>query len=293
MAHLPLDAFDDRMWKKHTRTILDVEIERGYEKLKDSTLCEEGSKTTKTKYNTKSKAEEAALKRLRDLYEDPELGPNFFLEATKMIRNCLRLYKLSKNNPNEGKFFLCASLAPGIILQFNSVAAKKEIFVLLPPGNNPRPKPVKVHIAHIVKWHRKRQIKALTTRVKKLEAMLALKNALIQAEIGLTAVLGSTKLAYQRLTLIVKEYLKLQSKLETRSLAAKKLRYKKVMKRVIEIEFSNDSEAIVKLREAFASLNPRMFEEKDFIRMRIDHCKKVSKLYSDQEKKLENIMATI
>jgi len=287
MAHLPLDDFGDRTWKKHTRTILDIEIERGYEKLKDSPLVElEGSKITL--YKTKSEAEAAALKRLGDLYED---GPNFFLKATDMIRHCLPLYKLGKNNPNDGNFFLCAQLAPGVILHVNSVAAKKEIFVLLPHGDNPRSKPVKVHIAHIIKWHKNRKLKALTTRVKQLEAMLALKNARIQAELGLNAVLRSSKIVYDRLTLFLNEYLKLQSKLETRSSAAKKLRYKKVLKKVRE--FCNDREDIINLQEEFSSLNPRMYEEKEFIRMRIGHCNKVSKLYSVQEKKLEKIMSTI
>lgn len=288
MAHPLLDDFDDRIWSQHNKATLEAEIEWGYQEIKDFPLVEGSLKSHKQK--NKTREETNALKRLGDMYEDPQIGPDFFLKTTKMIRNSLRQYRLCKNNPTEfGRFFHCSSPSSGIILHFNSVAAKKEIFVLLPAGDLPRQKPAKIQIAHIIKWHKNRKIKALTTRLEELKAMGVLWGKLLQTQLDLTAVLSSNK---DRLADFLKECSEVLSlENDTMNIAAKKLQYEKVIEKVVEC--STDREDIVKLREDFDALNPRMYDEKDFIQMRIDHCKTLTRYYSYQGKQLENVLSTI
>jgi len=273
MAHPLLDNFDNGMWSQHAKgkATLELEIERGYQDLKDFSLVEGCMKSEE--HNIKTKGEGTALKRLSDMYEDPEFGPDFFLKTTKTIRKCLRLYRLSKNNPTEfGRFFHCSTPSPGIVIHFNSETAKKELFVLLPSGDQPRQKPVKLHIAHIIKWHQTRKAKAAAILDKKLKATLALSNELIKAqeeqiEVMLTfASLPQIEDSLDRITRYIKKavtkamFFELKNKMEIGSTVSKDLGYKKLVDGIFE--HSKSLENTNKLDTDFQALNPRMYGKK-------------------------------
>jgi len=296
MAHPLLDNFDNAMWSQHTKATLQSEIERGYQDLKEFSLVEGSLKSDE--HNTKTKEEGTALKRLSDMYEDPNFGPDFFLKTTKNIRNYLRLYRLSKNSPTQfGRFFHCSTPSPGIVLHFNSVTAKKAIFVLLPSGGQPRQKPAKLHIAHIIKWHKNRKAKAAAIRVKENQAKIALLDALIQAQQEQRDIIRLSIPQLQdtldRITRFFNraELYNSNSKMETRSIVSKKLDYNEVRNGISE--YSKERENIDQLEDEFEALNPRMYDEKEFIQMRIDHFKTLSKRYLDHSKQLENILSLI
>jgi len=275
MTHPLLNEFDDRMWRQHTKATLELDIERARQEAKDFPIAL-GSLAAQ------------GLNRLCNMYQDPQFGPDFFLKTTKMIRSCLQQYRLCKNNPTEfGRFFHCSTPSPGIVLHFNSVIAKKEIFVLSPP----RQKSIKIHITRIIRWHQNRKVKAYNTRQKKLEAIIALREAQLEAERRLNAVLTSVLPLYDQLDRFLEEFRQLRGKMETRIISSKKLHYEKVLERLLE--FAKEWKNGVKLREDFDALNPRMFGKKEFIHMRMDHCKTLTKYNLDQGKKLQNIMSMI
>jgi len=271
--------FDDSMWKQHTKAALELEIERGYQEVKDFPIV-------------KVPLEVQGLKTLCDMFQDPQFGPDFFLKTTKMIRSCLRQYRLSKNNPTEfGRFFHCSTPSPGIVLHFNSVTAKKEIFVVAPSGDQPRQKPAKLRVVNIIRWHKDRKIKAYNNRLKKMEAILALHESQMEAQLVLNAVVNSTQPLYDQLARFKEEFEKLRGKMETRTVAAKKIHFEKVLDRLME--FAKNGEYVSKLSLDFDALNPRMFGKKEFIQMRIDHCKTLTKYYLEQRKQLQNIVSMI
>jgi len=273
-----LDNFDERMWRQHTKASLKMEINRGYKEVKDFPTVElNGSLAAQ------------GLKRLCDMYQDPQFGPDFFFKTIKMIRSYLRQYRLCKNNPTEfGRFFHCSTPSPGLVLHFNSVTAKKEIYVILPFSDQPphgphRPqKPAKVQIAHIIRWHNKRKIKAYNTQVRRMEAMISLQDVLLEAERGLNAALNDAQPLFDQLARFLEEFRQLRGKMETRKIAAKKLHYDEVLEMLLD--FARDLENGVKLSEDFEALNPRMFGTKEFMQMRIDHCKILTKYKLDQGK---------
>jgi len=314
MAHPLLDNSNNGMWSQHAKATLQLEIERGYQDLKEFPLVE-GSLKSK-EHNIKSREEVTALKRLSDMYEDPNFGPDFFLKTTKAIRNYLRLYRLSKNNPTQfGRFFHCSTPSPGIVLHFNSVTAKKELFILLPSGGQPRQKPAKLHIAHIIKWHKNRKAKAAAIRDKKLKAKLALSNELIQAQqeqidvmrtfISLPPLEDSLDQITPKITQFMTRAvsLELKSKMETRSITSRNLEmetkriisknpeFKKLMDGMSEYAKSRENTNIID--NDFEALNPRMYGKKEFLQMRIDHSKTLTKCYLDHGKQLQNILSLI
>jgi len=254
---------DNRMWSLNAKATLELEIERGYRDLKDIPIVEGFLKSDEPKIKTKE--EGAAIKRLSEMYEDPAIGPDVFLKTTRFVRKCLRQYKLSKDNPTQfGKFLHCSTPAPGVILHFNSVTAKKELFVLLPSGDQPRQKPLKVQVAHIIKWHQDRMKTALRTELKEGKAKLALLNELIRSRQELNKAVS--------FFYAVKKDSKLKSKFW---------------------KCSEGRKNIKKLIDDFDALNPRMYREKQFIQIRIDHTKTLSKCYLVMGKQLENVSSLI
>jgi len=263
MAHLD----DNRVWSLNAKATLELEIEQGYQDImKDCPLGEPKYIIMGTK--------EAGRKRLSDMYEDPEIGPDVFLKTTKLIKICLRLYRLSKDNPTLPPYLHCSTPAPGVILHFNSVTAKKEIFVLLPSGDQPRKKPLKVQVAHIIQWHQNRMTLALSTALKEIRAQQALLKKLnkIRREKN-----EATRLFRARLTSI-KEDGKLKRKLKEDGL----------------LEYVNKGKKeIQKLRADFDALNPRMYREKQFMQMKIDHSKNLTKRILDVGKLLQKFLSDL
>jgi len=263
MAHLD----DNRVWSLNAKATLELEIEQGYQDImKDCPLGEPKYIIMGTK--------EAGIKRLSDMYEDPEIGPDVFLKTTKLIKICLRLYRLSKDNPTLPPFLHCSTPAPGVILHFNSVAAKKEIFVLLPSGDQPRQKPLKVQVAHIIRWYQDRMTDALYTVLKERRAKRALLKELnkIRREQN-----EATRFIRARLTSI-KEDSKLKRKFKEDGLLEYVINGKKERK---------------KLRADFDALNPRMYREKQFMQMKIDHFKNLTKRILDVGKLLQKFLSDL
>jgi len=291
---LVLDDFDDRMWRQNAKDTLESEIERGYQDLEEFPRVEGSLKPKSHEHKIKTKEEGAALKRLDDMYEDPHIGPDFFLKTTKKIGSCLRRYRLCKSHPEFGKFFHCSTPSPGIILHFNSVTAKKEIFVLLPSGDQPRRKPAKLQISHLIKWHQNRKAKALATQEKELELKQALREVLLQALVELEALEGELNELHGQFEIGKARFiLKLTSKMASMDTRSKVT--EKYIERVADsVQLYNKiKDNIAKLKNEVVSLNPRMYGEKEYTKMSIDNCNAFTKLYLDQVKQMKNILSMI
>jgi len=284
-----MDNFDNGMWSQHAKATLQMEIEQGYHDLKEFSLVE--GFLNSEEHNIKTKEEGIALKRLSDMYEDPNFGPDFFLKTTKTIRNCLRLYSLSKNNPTQfGRFFHCSTPSSGIVLHFNSVTAKKELFVLLPSGDQPRQKPAKLRIAHIIKWHQNRKDKAAAIRDKILKAKYALMFELIQTrEKQIDAM--RTFFSLPQIDSSLERITRCITRLETKNIVSKNFDNKKLVDGILK--YSKGRKKTNKQLDDFEALNPQMYGEKEFIQMRIDHSKALTKCFLDNIKQLNNILSLI
>jgi len=285
-------SLDDRLWVQLSKATLDVKMESCYKKLEDIRSVEDFGMSLKTNLKIKTKSERIALKRLDDMFKDPQFGPDFFLKEAKLIRRCLREYKLCKNNPEDfGRFFHCSSPSSQIILHFNSVTGKKEIFVLLPSGEKPRQKPVKVEVSTIIRWHQNRKVKAYKAQMKEIRTMLVLREDLRKVIHDFRTALTSTEWIHGRFHSFLQDLSKkLQSiNIQTRCTAGKKLLFEKAQEKFREFRIIGDE--VMKRKADFDSLNPRMFDERDFIRMTIDHYKSLTKYFENQGELLETFLA--
>jgi len=293
MAEIITYHCDDRTWSQITKAALDREIERGYQKLKDAPVLK---RPLKTKLDIKTEAEASILKRLDEMYKDPQYGPDFFLKNAKLIRHYLGLYRLSISNPQDhGLFFHCASPSPGIIIHFNSAKGKREIFFLLPSGNKPRQKPIKVKISTILRWHQNRRVRALNAQLKEMKEMLSLRKALTRAINDFRNELSSTEVIHDKFNAFLQELFKelAEIKIKTRT-ATKCITSKKVILEEAKdtfVDFLKDREEVAQRKADFDSLNPRMFDEKDFILMTINHYKSLTKIFKRRKEQLAKFMS--
>jgi len=285
-------GFPIPVWIGLTEDALGKEIKGGFEMGEAIPLLKE---VQETKLKIKTKAEATILKKLNDMYEDPEFGPVFFVRIAKFLRDHLRNYRLSRDNPQlYGHYFDCQKVSPGIIVHFNSVTRKNHILFLLNNDDGTRHKPVKLGISTVLKWHRNRKIKALKAQLKEEKELRELNTEANQAMLDyLDANRSANKFQtkfYIYMMKLTKELLR--NKTKTRRNASKTVFYEKASERFI-LFCENIQSALKKHSEEFSSLNPRMFEEKDFLRLQIDHYKNLAQAVSSEEKKMEHFLADL
>jgi len=265
-----------------TKDSLEHEIKTGFETGQAIPLAK---KFPRSELQIKTKEEATVLKRLNYMYEDPRFGPIYFFYVTKLLRSCLGSYRRARDNPQVyGHYFLCSKVAQGIIIHFNSATRKNQILFLLTKDDGTRQKPVKLGIRTILKWHRNRKVKALKAQLEQIKEMQELRIIARQTREDYVDI--ASRLFHQEFYTFLKnlEDELLQNKIETRRIAAKKIHLQKAKeglkqyceKMIIRHEKYND----------FLSLDPGMFEEKDYLKMKIDHYKNLTQFHLNEQANL-------
>lgn len=272
-----------------TKDSLEKEIKTGFEGGQAIPLAE---KFPRTNLQIKTKEEATVLKRLNFMYEDPNFGPTFFVNVTKLLRSNLRSYRMSRDNPQVyGHFFLCSKVAQGIIIHFNSVSRKNEILFLLTKEDSTGIKPLKLGIGTILKWHRNRKDKALKARFDEIKAIEELTVATLQAMQEYKDANSSAELFQMKfLTFVLNMEKELfQTKNLTRLTAAKELLYQKAKEGLTQYCLKVKS-GLENYQKDIGSLDPGMFDTKEYLKILIDYFKNWVQFHLNEQAKIAHFL---